>query len=425
MPGMWIAKDGTFQKLKKAWVSVNGVFQPVKDVDVVVNGQPRDSGVGAVPVMQAFYATLGVNPHVALTVNWAVAYPDFDAATEGVYIRWTSRDGTINGQTDLISSMSGQTVIVVGYPNSEWELALWADTTSGQVYLGSVPSIVTSGVPTPTNPSLTTALTPDHTAATATVTWAAVPYADSYSLVRYYNDTSDVIAVPQPGGSTVTHLHTGLRENTGLGYYIRAVIKGHSSPVPAYVAGRSAADYVPGWYEVDAQNKRTLVTGDKKVERKWRPAADDKIYHGHGGDWNNYGTQVGFIFYWPEGGDNPFFFVLNALQKGGRCTRLQMRVNRAGDGKNVPIRPVIRTHVYKWWPGNGNIQGNMHDNWHRANPAIDVGGGEQWVDLDVGIVGLLTNNNGNGIAVGSTAGKQDDYMAFWKSLTGKLRFKIE
>jgi hypothetical protein len=67
MPGMWIANGGAFQKLKKAWVSVNGVFQPVKDVDVALDGQFRDSGVGATPIMQAFYATLGVNAHVALS----------------------------------------------------------------------------------------------------------------------------------------------------------------------------------------------------------------------------------------------------------------------------------------------------------------------------------------------------------------------
>lgn len=425
MPGMWIANGGTFQKLKKTWVSVNGVFQPVKDVDVTVDGQFRDSGVGSVPIMQAFYATLGVNPHVALTVTWSVSYPDFDSATEGVLVRWSSRDGRVNGQTDVISTLSGSTVIVVGYPNSEWELQLWASTSSGQVYLGAVPSIVTAGVPTPTNPTLSTALAPDHQSAIATLNWSAVPYADSYTLIRAYNGTSDVVAVPQPGTDLVWHQQAGLRENTPISYAIRAVVKGQESPVAAIISGQTPSDYVPGWYEVDAQQKRTLVMGDKKVERKWRPASDDKIYHGHGGDWNNYGTQVGFIFYWPEGGDNPFFYVLNALQKGGRCTRLQMRVNRAGDGRNTPIRPIIRTHVYKWWPGDGNKNGNMHDNWHRANPAIDVGSGEQWIDLDVGIVPLLTSNNGNGIAVGSTAGKQADYMAFWKSLTGKLRFKIE
>ena len=425
MPGMWVAKDGVFQKLKKAWVANSGVFNAVKDVDVAVAGQFRDSGVGADPVMQAFYATLDVNPHVALTVTWAVSCPEFDDTTDGVLITWKSRDGRITGQTSLLNALTGSTVIVVGYPSSEWELRLWARVGGEDFYMGSVPSITTAGVPTPTNPTLAAVLAPDHQSAIATMNRASVPYADSYTLTRYYNGTSDVVAVPQPGTDLVWHQQAGLRENTPIAYYIKAVIKGYESYTPAYIAGRTPSDYVPGWYEVDAQHKRTLVTGDKKVNRKWRPADDDKIYHGHGGDWNNYGTQVGFIFYWPEGGDNPFFFVLNALQKGGRCTRLQMRINRAGDGRNVPIRPIIRTHVYKWWPGNDNINGNMHDNWHRANPAIDVGQGETWVDLDVGIVPKLTNNNGNGIAVGSTAGKQDDYMAFWKHLTGKLRFKIE
>jgi hypothetical protein len=426
MPGMWIANGGAFQKLKKAWVSVNGVFQPVKDVDVALDGQFRDSGVGATPIMQAFYATLGVNAHVALSVTWSVSCPDFDPGSDGVVVYWNSRDGRVKGQTDLIPSLSGTTDIVVGYPNSEWSLQLWARIDSQDYYMGQVPSISTAGVPTPTNPTLAAVLAPDHNSAIATMNWASVPYADSYTLVRYYNGASDVVAVPQPGTALVWHEQAGLKENTPIGYYIRAIVKGTESFTPAYIGGRTPSDYVPGWYEVDAQQKRTLVTGDKRVNRQWRPESDDKIYHGHGGDWNNYGTQVGFIFYWSEQAPgNPFFYVLNAIQKGGRCTRVQMRVNRAGDGFNVPIRPIIRTHVYKWWPGDGNTNGNMHSNWHRANPSIDVGSGATWVDLDPGIVPLLTNNNGNGIAIGSTADKQADYMAFWKSLTGKLRFQIE
>ena len=74
------------------------------------------------------------------------------------------------------------------------------------------------------------------------------------------------------------------------------------------------------------------------------------------------------IFYRENAGTNPFQAVKDQLDRGGRCTALQIRLNRADNGYNYGIRPIVRTHVYKFWPGDGNTNGNMHEgSWHRGN----------------------------------------------------------
>lgn len=426
MPGIWVASNGAYVKARSAWAAKDGVFSKVRDVDAAVGGVWQDSGVGGTPVASAFYATLGVDAHVALTVTWNVALSDGlpDPVNDGVFITWESGDRSVQGRTEVYHILAGTALVYTYYPSVNWTLRLWATIDGEETYLGVIPQITTSGVPTPTNLQLSAALDQGQNEAIATLSWNRVTFAESYTVVRYYNGTSDVISVPQTDLDVVTHYQPGLMKNTGLGYYVRAVIKGRVSEPPAYVAGRTPANYAPGWYNVPASQKRTLVLGNKKVPRQWRPASDDKIFHGHGGDWNDYGTQVGFIFYWENNNTNPFQTVKDQLDRGGRCTALQMRVNRADNGYNSPIRPIVRTHKYKDWPTNSNLNGYMHENWHRTTPGVRAG--EQvYVDLDPEIAKVLVRDTGNGIALGSTAQKKDDYMAFYKDNTGLLRFKIE
>ena len=427
MPGIWVARNGAYAKARSAWAAKNGVFSKVRDVDAAVGGVWKDSGVGGTPVAQAFYATLGADAHVALTVTWNVALSDGlpNPAADGVFITWESGDRSVQGRTEVYHTLASTALVYTYYPSVNWTLRLWALIDGEETYLGVIPQITTSGVPTPTNLQLSAALDQGQNEAIATLSWNRVPFAESYTVLRYYNGTSDVISVPQSDLDVVTHYQAGLQKNTGLGYYVRAVIKGLVSEPPAYVAGRTPANYSPGWYTVPAQQKRTLIMGNKKTPRQWRPASNDKIFCGHAGDWNTDGTQVGFIFYWENAGTNPFQAVKDQLDRGGRCTALQIRLNRADNGYNYGIRPIVRTHVYKFWPGDGNTNGNMHEgSWHRGNPPV-AANEKVWVDIDPAAAPLLVPDTGNGIALGSTANKKDDYMVYFKEDTGLLRFKIE
>lgn len=421
MAGMWLAQAGEFKKLKRGWVCVNGVFQPIRDVDIALGGVMYDSAIGSDPVLRQFYATQSETPHVAVNVSWQVDVYEPDLAVDGVFVTWENSSKTAWGRSEVFHVMTGTASVYVGAPNTHWSFKLWGSFDGEEVYLGVIPDFATSDIPTPTNLQL--AFTADPTV--AQITWSRTQHVDGYTVDTYMNGGwTGVSWVGQPSDDTVTLMHGGIPANTEVAYSVRCAIGVNVSPVPATVSGRSAALYTAGWYEVPANQKRTLVRGDKKSPKRWRDASNTQLFHGHGGDWNDDGTQVGFIFYWQNNDTNPFAAVQEQLNKGGKCTQLQLRVNRSAVGYNVPIRPIVRTHVYKMWPGDGNLNGNCHENWHRARPAVNFNT-QDWVDLDVSIVPTLINNNGNGIALGSTAGKKDDYMAFWKENTGKLRFKIE
>ena len=136
------------------------VFSKVRDVDAAVGGVWKDSGVGGTPVAQAFYATLGADAHVALTVTWNVALSDGlpNPAADGVFITWESGDRSVQGRTEVYHTLASTALVYTYYPSVNWTLRLWALIDGEETYLGVIPQITTSGVPTPTNLQLSAAL---------------------------------------------------------------------------------------------------------------------------------------------------------------------------------------------------------------------------------------------------------------------------
>ena len=98
MPGIWVARNGAYAKAR-CMGGQERVFSKVRDVDAAVGGVWKDSGVGGTLVAQAFYATLGADAHVALTVTWNVALSDGlpNPAADGVFITWESGDRSVQG----------------------------------------------------------------------------------------------------------------------------------------------------------------------------------------------------------------------------------------------------------------------------------------------------------------------------------------
>lgn len=430
--GLWVANNGTFVEAKAAWVAVNGVYVPVSEMNVAVAGTLAPAGIGAKPAAVNFYATGGADSHVALNIGWEVMYSAFDAATDGVFLEYKNRNGTVTGRSEIVGELSRNGYkLFVNVPEQEWDVDLWFaidkdDPVNRQnVFLGSLSSVRTTGVPQPSGLSISYGyMDPQQTEVVATLNWKRVPYADYYSVYRYYNrGREDGVTVQPSGFDDEVAYHTNLYENTRVGYWIRAHKAGYAS-APSNLESRTIADYSPGVFSVKARQKRTLVTGiNSKRGRGWRPASDDKIFCGDGQGWNNYGVQIGFIFYWPDNSTNPFAAIKNRVAKGARVTKLSMRVNRASNGFNRGIRPILRTHKYKDFPSNTN--GYMHENWRRAKPAV-VANEKRWVDIDTdGFVNYLIKDTGNGIALGSKAQGQEDYMVFWKEDTGLLHFTVE
>lgn len=411
---MWVSSGGVFREAEASWVSAGGVF--------------RETGLGDTPELLEFYSQRGVYGYYQVPVTWSVRSKSFDAgAGDMVTVRAESATGRVI--TAHYSSLSGTEPFTLGSPSTEWTLKLYLRLNGVDTLMGFF-TITTAALPAPTDPQVSQQLVNLTDTVNLTFSWASVPYASSY-LVKYYIGSREEnnATVAQSGSARTSWTYTGARPNVGFGVYIFAVlddgVRVHSSePNRAYISGTTVAGYTAGTYEVDAQQKRTLIIGDKKTPRGWRDASNDQIFHGHGGDWNEHGTQVGYVFYWPNKNNNPFDEIRKAIAKGARVTRLQIRLNRSNVGNNVPIRPIVRTHNYKDWPGDGNTERNTDDNWDRIGEAID-NGELKWVDLDPKMANQLIKDGGGGIALGSTARKQEDYMAFWKNDTGKLRFKLE
>lgn len=430
MAETWVSVGGQFRQVEEMWVSAGGQFRRVEEGWVSAGGQFRESGVGDKPVLEHFYGQVNPVSGWAMTsINWSIRMKTFDAEQgDRVFFVATSTDGARRIASSEFSTISGVSSLNLNTPSTKWRIVLYL-RWNGYDREMSAFEYTTPELPAPTDPAVSQVIN-SAGSVDLTLSWAQIPGGTSgYEITAYINSINPQTSTVPSAGASQRNSKTFqyLRENRNYGFYVRSMhndgLRDFKSNGWAYISGTTIASYTPGVYEVEPVQKRTLIMGDKKTERGWRDSSDDKIYHGHGGDWNKHGTQVGFLFYWPDGVD-PFQQIRQQIAQGARIARVSIRLHRAGDGNNVGIKPLVRTHGHKRFPGNDDLHDRLHDNWERTGDFVDVQE-TQWVELERGKGIRLISEDGNGIALGSTARKQEDYMAFWKAGTGKLRFHLE
>ena len=434
---VWVSDGGLFKPVKKLWVADNGTFKESKSMFTSDNGVFKDTSV-AQPVykLHALSTWAGVSAHAEVNVSWNVEYTEFDISTDAIVIIWKSNSTGEQGKV-FTTSLVGQTTLVLPYAEHEYSIGVSAmrdGVWSNGNFTGGNNVVLTPLATTgKTYVSYRTSRTPAITGysnAWSTPTQFGVSWTVGGYITNHYVSFLDPNTLAWAGGNWIGPGNgPGTRFDASWNYPQRTkfvfeimAARGNSLSDPVRFSGTTGSLYTPGDYYVNPQQRRTWVKGTKKVKRGYNHPSEEFLWHGDGGEWNEYGTQLACFYYWNEGSTiNPFQTVLNQLNNGARCTGLAINVYREFHGYNYGLHVWAQTHGHKWAPPGDAL--NLHDNLHKSSNKVWAEN-NTWIQLDPVIAPWLVSAAGNGIALGNTGVNKDYYFNMFRKLSGSLRFTL-
>lgn len=423
---VWISDGGLFKPAKKLWVSEGGTFKESKRMQASDGGVFKEASV-EIPVRQlvSLAAWAGVYAHAEVVVSWNTVVTGFVAGRDAIRIGWQN---TSTGESGFVDdgSLTGQRTLVLPTSDAEYRIGLMARVNGSDVLLDPPPTMAAPSIVhrTSRTPAVTNAQTWADTGRFYS-RWTVGGYVDNH-WVRWLDPNSFV----ETGGNWVgagngagSQFETswGYPQNAAYAFEVQAV-RGNSWSEPVRLTGRTQRAYAPGTYYVPCQQRRTWVVGNKRVQRGYNHNDPNFLWHGHGGDWNEYGTQLACFYYWNEGSSiNPFQTILNQLNAGATVASLAVWVQREFAGYNTGRHVWYQTHGHKWVP-NGNTM-NLQDNLAMSGTQVWAENGA-WVEMNPALARWLCDPAGNGVAIGNTNVKKDYYFNLLRHSSGQLRFVL-
>lgn len=423
---VWVSHSGQFRPVQKLWVSKDGQFVEPSSMFVSHDGVFKDASVGtSVARVNSIAAWAGTYPHAEVVLSWAAEITDF---TTGDVIKIVWMD-TQTGEAGTATSpnLVGQQVLIMPKAATEYRIGVLAVVGGVETFLQApagmmLPAVVhtTSQTPAITNPSSSS------THDTFTANWTVGGYVDNH-FVRWLNadtfaelDGQWVGAGSGPGTTFTKQWPYPQRSKWAFDLY---AVRGNSWSKPVRFTGQTGSLYTPGTYYVPAQQRRTWVVGNKNVSTGFNHNDENWLWHGHGGEWSKYGTELACFYYWNEGSaTNPFQTVLNQLNNGARCTSLAIYVHRGYGGLSKPLNVWTQMHDSKFVPAKDKLV--LYDNNYKSPTQLSPNQGA-WVEMNPDMARLLCGPGGVGIALGNTTVKKDYYFTIARHLSGQVRFILE
>ena len=425
---VWVADGGAFKVVKDLWIADGGTFKKSKSMFTADGGTFKETSIfHPLRILHTLSGWAGYYPHAEVVVSWNTEITGFDPSdpvNDRILIRWTDRSRNESGRVED-TNPAGQAVLVLPRVDTEYEISVTARVLGVEIPL-ETPTMSSASFNHRT--SRTPAITNPYKWETPTAfgaSWDVNGYINNH-MVRWLNAEtfaelgSNWIGAGNGPGSRF-EASWPYAQNTSYAYEIMAA-SGDVLSDPVRFSGRTGSLYTPGIYYVNTQQKRTWVVGNKKVARGFNHKSDDYLWHGHGGTWNDYGTQIAVFYYWNDGSwVNPFQTILDALNNGATCTKLEVRVFRAWDGYSRGLPVFVQTHGHKWVPDHDRL--NLHDNLHKAyDQAWEEN--ELWIRFDPSLARWLADSAGNGLAIGNSENNKDSYFDMFRHSSGALRFTL-
>lgn len=425
---VWISDGGVFKPVKKLWVSDGGTFKESKKMFTSDGGTFKETSVfQSLRLLHTLAAWPGASPHADVNVSWNATLTGFnpdDPILDRVILRWQDIRTGESGKVESTNPI-GQLLLVLPRADSEYTITLSARLLGAEVPLVT-PTMAGPKITYRTNrpPAITNyAKWETHNAYGAS--WDVSPYVTQHTVLWLTPDTFQPVGWnylgPGNGPGTRFDVSWPANQRTKYAYEIRA-LRNDSNSDPIRFTGTTGSLYTPGTYYVPPAQRRTWVKGNKAVKQGFNHPSEEFLWHGHGGTWNEYGTQIAVFYYWNDGSwVNPFQTILNALNNGAVCTKLEINVFREFAGYNSGRPVYAQTHGHKWVPNGDNL--NLHDNLHVSQDKAWAEN-DMWIRLDPTIARLLCSTAGNGIALGNSNDNKDSYFNMFRKLSGNLRFTL-